>query len=202
MKKMSLIFILLVLVTLLSACGNNSDKEISLARLVALEEGNYWKYNGYGNEYASLERKVLYKEGNRVQIIDGNPGTTMVTIYEITDEKVSVVYSEGEFYEETNILSTENNMDQPILVAPVKENETWESNGNKYTIISVNESVETDAGNFEECVLVKVEYPENPAYSNIYYKADLGMVKQDYIDEELDFKVTTVLSEYQVKGYK
>ena len=202
MKKKSLIFILLVLVTLLSACGNNSDKEISLARLVALEEGNYWKYNGYGNEYASLERKVLYKEGNRVQIIDGNPGTTMVTIYEITDEKVSVVYSEGEFYEETNILSTENNMDQPILVAPVKENETWESNGNKYTIISVNESVETDAGNFEECVLVKVEYPENPAYSNIYYKADLGMVKQDYIDEELDFKVTTVLSEYQVKGYK
>ncbi|MDD4343565.1 MAG: hypothetical protein PHH19_04265 [Eubacteriales bacterium] len=202
MKKMSLIFILLVLVTLLSACGNNSDKEISLARLVALEEGNYWKYNGYGNEYASLERKVLYKEGNRVQIIDGNPGTTMVTIYEITDEKVSVVYSEGEFYEETNILSTENNMDQPILVAPVKENETWESNGNKYTIISVNESVETDAGNFEECVLVKVEYPENPAYSNIYYKADLGMVKQDYIDEELGFKVTTVLSEYQVKGYK
>lgn len=202
MKKMSLIFILLVLVTLISACGNNSDKEISLARLVALEEGNYWKYNGYGNEYASLERKVLYKEGNRVQIIDGNPGTTMVTIYEITDEKVSVVYSEGEFYEETNILSTENNMDQPILVAPIKENETWESNGNKYTIISVNESVETDAGNFEECVLVKVEYPENPAYSNIYYKADLGMVKQDYIDEELDFKVTTVLSEYQVKGYK
>lgn len=202
MKKMSLIFILLVLVTLISACGNNSDKEISLARLVALEEGNYWKYNGYGNEYASLERKVLYKEGNRVQIIDGNPGTTMVTIYEITDEKVSVVYSEGEFYEETNILSTENNMDQPILVAPIKENETWESNGNKYTIISVNESVETDAGNFEECVLVKVEYPENPAYSNIYYKADLGMVKQDYIDEESDFKVTTVLSEYQVKGYK
>lgn len=202
MKKMSLIFILLVLVTLISACGNNSDKEISLARLVALEEGNYWKYNGYGNEYASLERKVLYKEGNRVQIIDGNPGTTMVTIYEITDEKVSVVYSEGEFYEETNILSTENNMDQPILVAPIKENETWESNGNKYTIISVNESVETDAGNFEECVLVKVEYPENPAYLNIYYKADLGMVKQDYIDEESDFKVTTVLSEYQVKGYK
>ncbi len=202
MRKKILIFILLIIAMGFSGCGDKTEKEISLSRLVAFEEGNYWKYNGYGNEYASLERKVLYKEGNKVQIMDGNPGTTMVVIYEITDEKVSVVYSEGEFYEETNILSTEPNMDQPILVAPLKEGATWESNGNKYTVISMNEVVETDTGTFEECVAVKVEYPENPAYSNVYYKPDLGMIKQDYIDEEQDFRISTVLSEYQVKGFK
>ncbi len=202
MQKKIFVLILLVMVSLISACGNSGEKEISPARLVAFEEGNYWKYNGYGNEFASLERKVLYKDANRVQVMDGNPGTTMAVIYEVSDEKVSVVYSEGEFYEEKNILSVENNMDQPILLAPVEENQTWESNGNKYTVISTKEKVETDAGTFEECVLVKVEYNENPAYSNIYYKADLGMVKQDYIDEEADFIISTVLSEYQVKGYK
>jgi len=202
MQKKILILFLLILVTLISACGDNSEKEISPTRLVSFEEGNYWKYNGYGNEFASLERKVLYKEGNRVQIMDGNPGTTMAVIYEVSDEKVSAVYSEGEFYEETNILSFENNMDQPILVAPIKENESWESNGNKYTVISTKEIVETDAGAFEDCVLIKVEYPENPAFSNIYYKADLGMVKQEYIDEDEDFVISTVLSEYQVKGFK
>lgn len=201
-KKILILLLLVALMVSLSACGNKQEKEISLARLAAFEEGNYWKYNGYGNEYASLERKVLYKEGIRVQVMDSNPGTTMAVIYEITDEKISVVYSEGEFYEETNIIGIEGNMDQPILMSPIKVDQNWESNGNKYTVLSVNDTVETDAGNFDGCVTVKVEYPANPAYSLVFYKPDLGMVKQEYISEEDDFKVTTILSEYQVKGFK
>lgn len=201
-KKIGIVIFLIVLVVCLSACGNEKEKEISLSRLVAFEEGNYWKYEGYGNEFASLERKVLYKEGNKVQIMDSNPGTTMAVIYEITDEKVSVIYNEGESYDEKNILSIEGNMDQPILMAPIKEGETWASNGNKYTVISSSARVDTDIEIFEDCVQVQIEYPDNTAVFNVYYKPDLGMVKQEYISVEEDFEIITVLSDYQVKGYK
>lgn len=201
-KKILIMILLLVMVASLSACGNKAEKEISLSRLVAFEEGNYWKYSGYGNEFASLERKVLYKEGNKVQVMDSNPGTTMAVIYEITDEKISVIYNEGESYDEVNILGTEGNMDQPILMAPIKLGQTWGSEGSKYTVISITEKVETEVETFEDCVKVQIEYPDNPAVFNVYYKPDLGMVKQEYIDEAEDFKVTTVLNEYQVKGFK
>lgn len=207
MKKKILILILVIVFAAgLSACGNKVDNEIALTRLVAFEEGNYWKYNGYGNEFAGLERKVLYKEGNKVQIMDSNPGTTMAVIYEITDEKVSVIYSEAESYEEINILATEGNMDQPILMAPIKEGQTWASNGGTFTVISTMEKVETDVETFENCVKIKVEQSDNSSYSLIYYKPDLGMVKQEDINEsenkDENYKVTKLLSEYQVKGFK
>lgn len=203
-KKLGILLLLTVLLLSLAACGQKADKEIELSRLLAFEEGNYWKYNGYGNEFADLERKVLFKEDNRVQVIESNPGIILGLVYEISDQKASVVYMKEDFYEEISILDAQADRDQTILEGPIKENQTWESDGNQYTVISLAEEVDTDAGVFENCVSIKVEYPYGPAYSMIYYKPDLGMVKQEYISEEVEgekYFVTTLLAEYQVKGF-
>ena len=196
---------LTVLLLSLSACGQKGDKEIELSRLLAFEEGNYWKYNGYGNEFAGLERKVLYKEGQRVQLMESNPGTTMGVVYELDDQKATVVYSQEDFYEESvSLLDAEANRDQTILQAPIKEKQSWETNGIKYTVLSLTEAVDTDAGIFENCVSIKVEYASDSDYLMIYYKPDLGMVKQEYIggeSEDEKFVITSLLAEYQVKGF-
>lgn len=204
-KKLGLSLLLIVLLVSLAACGQKAEKEIELSRLLAFEEGNYWKYNGYGNEFASLERKVLYKEGQKVQIMESTPGTTMGVVYELSDQKAIVIYSQEDFYDEAiSLLDLDSNRDQIILQAPIKEKESWNSDGIKYTVLSLKEEVDTDAGLFENCVSVKVEYPGNPDHLMIYYKPDLGMVKQEYISGETEgekYVVTTLLAEYQVKGF-
>ena len=201
MKKTMLFITVALLALSITGCDFGKKDEINVSQLFPFEVGNYWKYKGYGNEFADLERKVLFKEDTRVQIMEVYPGTTMAVIYEIDDQRAAVVYSEGEFYEEVNILDREDMMEQPVMAAPVKEGNSWESNGNKYTIEKLDQVVETDAGTFEGCVLVKVEYPQNTGVLFSYYKPGLGLIRQDYTDTESEETISTVLSDFQVKGY-
>lgn len=199
MKKIfcSIFFILILIST--TACDKSSE-EIDIRELMPSEVGNYWKYSGAGNEYADFEQKIIFQDGDKVQIQLINPGTSAAVIYEISDEAVKVVYSESEFYEEKNILDSEGNVDQTILKAPIAEGTTWTQDGRIYEIDNTKAFVETPSGNFENCVKVTVKYENQDTVEAYYYKPKLGLVFQEYKDGEL--VITSSLSEYNVQGYE
>ncbi len=201
-NKYTILLLALLLVVSFGCSGNDTVESLTVSDLFPLQEGNYWKYNGYGNEYADFERKVLFAEDNRAQILETNPGTTMVVIYEIEDGRTKVVYSEENFFEEINILDTEAIMDQVILQEPIAVDQTWEDGVATYTILSLTEEVETDAGTFTDCVMIEVTYPGSTGMSFSFYKPGLGMVLQEYVDSENDYVISSVLSDFSVAGFQ
>lgn len=174
--------------------------ELTVKDVYPLSQGDYWKFAGTGNEYASFEQKVLFREGDRIQLQTATGGTVMAMIYEFKDGKLMVVYSQEEFYEEENILSRENEMSEVILQEPITVGNSWESGGKKYKIEAIDPVVNTPAGQFKDCVKISVVAEEFNSKSNVYYKPGLGLVKQEYLAE--DYKITAELEEYNIKTAK
>ena len=211
MKKglASLIVLIMILTSIfiLSSCKKeepapveDTKEELSLDAkdIIPLEEGNYWKYAGYGNEYAAFEQKVLYRIGGRVQLQMANGGTVMGLIYEIKEDRVQVVYSIEEFYDEIDILGRANNMEKVILRSPLKEGMSWNSDNLTYVVDSLTEVVETPAGTFEECLKISIYNPSlEEKYIEIYYKPGLGMIKQVFLNEGGD--IVSILESYELK---
>lgn len=205
MTKKIIISVLIVALTglmALSGCQRQQEPEsVTISSLFPLQEGNYWKYTGYGNEFADMERKVLFRENDRVQLIESNPGTTLAVIIEVSNTEMTVVYSREEFYEETNILDQESIMQQVILKEPVEVGQSWEGDFATYTIKSMTETVETEAGVFSDCVMIEISYPGGTGVSFSYYKPGLGLVLQEYVDTENDYVVSSVLNDFFVTGF-
>ncbi|MFZ7103984.1 MAG: hypothetical protein ACOWWO_15200 [Peptococcaceae bacterium] len=172
-------------------------KELTVKDVYPLNAGDYWKFAGTGNEYASFEQKVLFREGDRIQLQNATGGTVMAMIYEFKDGKLMVVYSLEEFYEEENILNRENQMSEVILQEPITAGNSWESGEKKYTIEAVDVEVETPAGKFADCVKVTIESDQYNSQSFVYYKPNLGLVKQEFISDE--YQITAELEDYNIK---
>jgi len=172
-------------------------KELTVKDVYPLSQGDYWKFAGHGNEYAPFEQKVLFREGDRVQLQLATGGTVMAMIYEFKDGELRVVYSQEEFYEEENILNRENTMSEVILKEPIEAGNTWQSGEKQYKIESTDAVVDTPAGKFEDCIQITINAEEFNSQSNIYYKPGLGLIKQEYLSD--DYKVVAELEEYNVK---
>ncbi|MFZ5943279.1 MAG: hypothetical protein ACOYVD_04165 [Bacillota bacterium] len=177
----------------------HAKKELTVKDVYPLNQGDYWKFAGTGNEYASFEQKVLFREGERIQIQNATGGTVMGIIYEFQGDKLVVVYSQEEFYEEENILDRENEMAEVILQEPIKVGNSWESGDKKYIIESVDTTVDTPAGQFKDCIKISVEAEEYNSKSFIYYKPGLGLIKQEFVAQ--DYHIVAELEEYKVKTF-
>ncbi len=217
MKNKKLVIMLLVMIVAVLATGcfknekgpdsvqtpgtgeNEQKKELTVKDLYPLNEGDYWKFAGEGNEFAAFEQKVLFREGDRVQLQVASGGTVMGIIYEFTDGKLEVVYSQEEFYEEENILDRENQMSQVILQEPIVVGNTWSSAGRNYKIEDVDATVETPAGEFTGCVVISSTGDEDNVKNYVYYKPGLGLIKQEYVGP--DYKIIAELEDFNVKTY-
>lgn len=199
MKKILILIVSMAILLTTVACDKN-DEEIKINDLMPNEIGNYWKYTGSGNEYADFEQKVLFEENGKMQVQLINPGTSSAIIYKFSEENISVVYAEDEFYEEKNILDSEENLNQVIVEAPIVEGTTWTQNGRIYKIENTKAFVETPSGNYENCVQIIVNYENQAVEESYYYKPKLGLVFQKYTDG--DFVITSSLSEYKVEGFE
>ncbi|NLT96347.1 MAG: hypothetical protein GXW85_12615 [Clostridia bacterium] len=212
-KIIILVLTLCLSFTLLSGCKRETDEqqgqeppqveipqeepELTVKDVYPLNEGDYWKFAGTGNEFAPFEQKVLFREGDRAQMQSATGGTVMAIIYEFKDGELRVVYSQEEFYEEVNILDRENTMEEVILKEPIQVGNTWQSGGKEYKIEALDADVETPAGRFENCVKITVNATEYNSESVVYYKPGLGLVKQEYIAD--DYHIVQELEEYSIK---
>lgn len=215
-NKIALLLMIICLITLFTGCAkkdNQSEKQeppkvetpapepeekkLTVKDVYPLSEGDYWKFAGSGNEYAPFEQKVLFREGDRIQLQLATGGTVMAMIYEFKDGQLIVVYSQEEFYEERNILDSEDTMEEVILKEPIEAGNTWESGGKQYKIEDVDALVDTPAGKFEGCIRVSVTAEEYDSQSNVFYKPGLGLIRQEYLSEE--YKIIAELEDYKIK---
>ena len=214
MRRISIIFLLILGLSLISGCktsiNNNNPNDntkpepnpvVTKAELPAdyfpSTAGSYWEYEGAGNEYATFTRKVLFAKGNLAQTSEDNGGTVATRIIETTDSAVKVIYFAGEDYEPKNLLETNftANSSSIILQAPIKVGTAWaDKDGNK-SIIAIDAAVDTPAGKFDNCVKVKFAGQNDTIYQ--YYKKGIGMVKQEFISGNTT--ITSTLKKYQIK---
>ncbi len=204
MKK--LILMITVISLLLCGCtpaktGQDSSHQPGTAVTKASDyfpavPGNHWSYLGEGNEYASFTREAVYSKGNLVQFTTDNGGATTANIFEIGNDYIKSVYLEAESYEPGNLLeqSITPNDDTILLKEPLAVGTTWKNGGDKREIVSINTTLDTPAGSFNDCLKIKISTEYSTTYD--YYQAGLGLIKSEFSSEGTI--ITSTLEEFRI----
>lgn len=159
-----------------------------------LTKGSIWQYQGEGNEYASFIREIIFTSDNRAQMREDNGGTVSASVFERTENKIVLIYFQGEAYDGTNFLEQKSNENQIILKTPLEVGTKWEYRNGTREIVDINATVETPAGKFEKCIAVRITFPDSTLFE--YYKEGVGMVKREFISG--DSRVTSILEKYKI----
>lgn len=188
--------VLLIVVTL--ACARQPQKVGGeVEPYLPLQVGNQWSYSGTGSEYADYTERVLFQDGNRVQLKRENPGTTMALIYEVNPNNIALVYSQEEFYEDRNILSVSDNRQEVILQGPAVVGTTWRAGDRKYEITENNGTVKVPAGTFKHCLKVRSTFEGSDHQIIQYYARGVGLVKSEFISG--NDRVVSELENYTIR---
>lgn len=173
-------------------------EEESLLGFYPLKEGNMWEYEGEGMEYASFIQKVLFSSGNRHQVTIDNGGTVIANVIEERKDSIVNTYRSGEAYNNENILDKPSNVNIIMLQAPLKEGNFWISEENHYEIVDTKADVSVPAGEFKDCVAVKVTFKDQTSNMVYYYKRGIGMVQSEFRTDVGDL-ITSKLKRYELK---
>lgn len=129
------------------------------------------RYDG-DTEFGELEKWIEYKEENRVQMAQVNPGVTLRTVYELTEDEIKILYEEPLDYR-FNLLSKDSNeRARTILKGPIEVGTSWTSFDKDYTITSLEEEVQVPGGSFKAILVESVD-------SKSYFVKGIGLVKED-----------------------
>lgn len=169
-------------------------QNLSPADYFPLTLGSTWDYEGEGNEYAAFTREVIFVEGDRAQIREGNGGTVSASVFQTSTEAVTRIFFKGEEYDKDNFLNTEPKDKIVILKAPLQVGTKWDDPNGSREIVDIKARVETPAGIFEDCVKVKIATKDSTLYD--YYKKDVGLVLREFTSG--DTKVTSTLKKYSI----
>jgi len=156
-------------------------KEVAAETYLPLAQGNFWDYRGEGNEFAAYNDQVLFREGNLVQLKRANPGTTLAVIYKVSEDSITRVFSEPEFYEEKNLLGAfKQNQQEIILKRPFTVGTTWTAGERTYAIVETNATVTTPAGTFKDCLKIHSTFKGGEHEIFQFYAPNVGMVKSEF----------------------
>lgn len=212
MKIKSILVLLMSFSFLLTSCSqktNTSETPIPtetesevpvvlLADYFPLTKGDFWKYLGDGNEYASFTREVIYTDGiftgigkqpygygsssvfylTYAQISEENGGTVISSVYHLTNDEITCVYFKGEEYNKEYLIDQPSNCNVIILKAPLEIGTTWVSGTDTREIISLDASVITPLGEMTDCIMVKIT--DENSYTYEYFKKDIGLIKREF----------------------
>lgn len=172
--------------------------EESLSDFYPLKVGNMWEYEGKGMEYASFIQKVIFSSGNKYQVTIDNGGTVVANVFEISKDSIVNTYRAGESYNNENILGMANNVNIILLRTPLEKGNFWISEENHYEIIDVAADVTVPAGEFKDCIAVKVTFKDQTSNMIFYYKRGIGMVQSEFRTDSGDL-ITSKLKRYELK---
>ena len=191
MKRNLLVILFLVLVITAIAfsqiIGNSEEatilgKKSSISEYFPFKENTHYDYEGIGNEFAEQEMFFEFIEGDKAQIKISNPGTTVIKVLEITEESLSEIYYEAEFYHIENMINKSKEKTEILLKEPLEVGNSWnDSEGHKRSITEINTEIDTPYGKFE-AIEVTTELGGNTR-SMKYYAKDVGLVASIYEDE-------------------
>ena len=189
MKKL-LLLLLFTTLFILPGCYKRptalppQEKSIHDVRLYFPTEPNStWEYEGSGNEYAAFTRKVIYKEGDKVQLAQDNGGTRLGMVLHVVPEAVLVGYTKEEFYTDTKLFNEAANRNQVVLKAPLKAGAVWQSGQERREVISIEETVQVPAGHYSKVVKLKISRLAANVTSETleYYAPNVGLVLRQFI---------------------
>lgn len=172
--------------------------EESILDFYPLKEGNMWEYEGEGMEYASFIQKVLFSSGNRYQITIDNGGTVIANVIEKRKDSIVNTYRSGEAYNNENLLDRPSNVNIIMIQTPLEEGNFWISEENHYEIVDTEANVKVPAGEFKDCIAVKVTFKDQTSHMVYYYKRGIGMVQSEFRTDVGDL-ITSKLKRYELK---
>lgn len=217
MKKFKVVFLVLVAVLLLSACGEevgeklddlesevNREEEYEETNKTELSAVNFFSvkadtlktFGGEGSEYAEFSTYAEYIKDDMVQVRNMNPGTDSVFVYEIQEGKVKQVFSEGETYYFLDHTKRENTS-EIIIKSPIKEGTSWSiPDGRTRTITAIDKEIEVPFGTFEA---VEITIEGESFITVEHYAKDIGLIKTTFSSTEtdVDFQVISYLEDIQ-----
>lgn len=210
--------IVLILISLLSACGEDSVEYPSVSNetpsteeeqpddVVAepepnkvqfsnffMQDGVTAVYLGEGNEYASYQARTQWHNDHTVSIFEDNGGTTLLRTYRISNESIDLIQEQGEFYDEFNPTDEELQALPKLatfLKLPVEPGESID----EWKVISINETIDTPFQVFEQ-VIVLEKSDDTGAIQRRYLVEKYGEIKREFImnEEDIEFVVTSTL---------
>lgn len=208
MKKYMFIIMLLLLLTILTACsGKKPDTKDESTGVVETEEttsthtlAEYFPYQedtlmiyaGEGNEYASYQSYTDYISDNRMQTRTNNGGSEIVRVYELNDGKLTLLLSKGECYYREDFTKADYTSGEILIQEPLEIGTKWQLTDDATRYISgIDVSVETTLGTYQT-----IEVTTDYAASKIidYYAPGVGLVKTiSTSNEATDSPVTSTL---------
>ncbi|MDD3853325.1 MAG: hypothetical protein PHD40_06695 [Syntrophomonadaceae bacterium] len=182
----------------LVACTHPAEPATVPADYFPVGVNNMWDYLGEGNEYASYIMEMPFVKNNQAQTYVDNGGTVAAEIFQIDDNAIIRVFFAGEQYEQENMLESgfTANDQTVILKSPLKKGTVWKNDKETREIAAIDAQVDTPAGNFSDCLKIKITNADSTSIVYQYYAAGVGMVKREFIDG--DFIVTSTLQEYNI----
>ena len=214
--------IVLILISLLSACGEDSVEYPSVSNetpsteeeqpdeVVAepepepepnkvqlsnffMQDGVTAVYLGEGNEYASYRARTQWHNDHTVSIFEDNGGTTLLRTYRISDESIDLIQEQGEFYDEFNPTDEELQA-LPKLATFLKLPVEPGESIDEWKVISINETIDTPFQVFEQ-VIVLEKSDDTGAIQRRYIVEKYGEIKREFImnEEDIEFVVTSTL---------
>ncbi|HYK73028.1 MAG TPA: hypothetical protein VEV44_07835 [Pseudoneobacillus sp.] len=152
-------------------------------------------YLGVGNEFAQYTEKFYENEGPYFPAVMDNGGNRFFRIYKITDNEISLVYEQPDFFEEEIPApsSLENRfLVQPLLRLPL---EVGEKVG-QWKIASVTEKLSLPIGDFSDVVVIQ-KANEDGSIIRQYWAKNYGKIKDEFLLKDDSGNINEVSSELQ-----
>ncbi len=203
-KTVRFIAILLIFIFGLTACAQvdnperaKNQKTSNLKAYFPMHQGMEYSYAGKGNEFAPFTRKIMFVEGNYLQLTDDNGGTVVVKVYKYNDNEITEVFSEGGFYEDGNIIPDVRDNEEKgeiILKTPLEVGNSWSGDDGDREIVAVDQEVKVPAGTFYQVIKIKISYQDSDNTRYEYYAPNIGLINSEYIGE--GFEIVSELESF------
>ncbi|MHC0035470.1 hypothetical protein [Pseudoneobacillus sp. C159] len=150
---------------------------------------------GKGNEFAQYTETFYENTDNYYPSIVNNGGTRILRVYKVTEDEITIVYEQPEYYEETipSISSLEPNfISKPLLATPIK----FSKKVGDWKVISLSETVTVPYGEYANVILLEM-LNEDGSINRQYWAPKLGKIKDEFIQNGEDGTTYEVTSELQ-----
>ncbi|EGO64450.1 hypothetical protein [Acetonema longum] len=153
-----------------------------VTRYFPTEPNLTWVYAGEGNEFADFTRRVLFRQGNLVQMSETNGGTQLGMIFQAMPEAVTLTHSREEWYSNNSLFQEAANQNQIILKAPLEVGASWKNSTDQREVVAVGETVEVPAGSYVNTIKIKVTSAQSQSgsYWFEYYAPDTGLIFREF----------------------
>lgn len=167
-----------------SSSQESTEAEYVIEDFFPNTDNQLYEYAGEGNEFAGFSEYTVYSNDNRKQYMRNNAGTTVAEVAALQEDKIVVLYHEGETYYRENLLDQSDEPVEVLLQGPFEVGTTWDAPDDRTkTITALAVPVTTEFGE-QETLEVTTKWEYSQATTVDYYAPGIGLVKSVFTDEE------------------